>query len=140
MEKENKCGVFFPPHSPTTPPKVVCKGTCQPAEAVCHAPCLLTLSPPASPLRGNSRPPTPQNKVRRDRARAFPCSSPVTVPAFSLAVLRQGRRRPFPLPHGPASPLLFFARRFSPPTSPATRPRKGKGPRQSLRGLSCPLL
>ena len=46
---------------------------------------------------------------------------------FSLAALRQGRRRPFPLPHGPAPPLLFLARRFSsrrlprPPTPEGAR-------------------
>jgi len=40
--------------------------------------------PPFIPPRGNSRPPTPQNKVCRRRARAFLCSSPVTPPAFSL--------------------------------------------------------
>jgi len=46
-----------------------------------HAPCIFPV-PPCIPPRGNSRPPAPQNKVCRDRARAFLCSSPVTVLAF----------------------------------------------------------
>jgi hypothetical protein len=96
--------------------------------------------PPCIPPRGNSRPPTPQNKVCRRRARAFLYSSPVTPPAFSLAALRQGRRRPFPLPHGPAPPLLFLARRFIPADIPDRHPWKRQGPRQPLTGLSCPLL
>ena len=45
---------------------------------------LQLLRPPFIPPRGNSRPPAPQNKVCRRRARAFLCSSPVTPPAFSL--------------------------------------------------------
>ena len=96
-----------------------------------HAPCI--------PRRGTSRPPTPHNKVCRDRARAFLCSSPVTIPAFSLAALRQGRRRPFPLPHARHRPCLssrgFYSRRH-----PRPPPRKGQGPRQPLTGLSCPSL
>jgi hypothetical protein len=59
---------------------------------------------------------------------------------FPFAALRQGRRRPFPLPHGPAPPLLFLARRFIPADIPDRYPGKGKGPCQPLTGLSCPLL
>ena len=39
----------------------------------------------------------------------------------------QGSRRPFPLPHGPAPPLLFFARRFIPANIPDRHPGRGKG-------------
>ena len=104
-----------------------------------HAPCIFPC-PPCIPPRGNSRPPAPQNKVCRRRARAFLCSSPVTPPAFALAALRQGRRHPFPLPHGPAPPLLFLARFFLSTNIPGLPPQKGQGPRQPLTGLSGPLL
>ena len=65
--------------------------------------------------------------VCKRRARAFLCSSPVTPPAFSFAALRQWRRRPFPLPNGPAPPLLFLARRFIPADIPDRHPGRGKG-------------
>jgi hypothetical protein len=67
--------------------------------------------PPFIPRRGNSRPP-PHQAVGRRRARAFLCSSPVTPPASFPSALGQGRRRPFPLPQGPAPPLLSLARCF----------------------------
>jgi len=82
--------------------------------------------PPCIPRRGNSRPPSPQNKVCRGRDRAFLCSNPVTAPAFSLSALKQGRRRPFPLPHGPAPPLLCLARRFIPADFPDRHSRRIK--------------
>ena len=67
--------------------------------------------PPCLPRRGISRPP-PHKAVGRGRARAFLCSSPVTAPASFPSALGQGRCRPFPLPQGPAPPLLIFARCF----------------------------
>ena len=73
-------------------------------------PLQLSLSP-LSPPRGNSRPP-PHQAVGRRRARAFLCTSPVTRPASFPSALGQGRRRPFPLPQGPAPPLLILARCF----------------------------
>ena len=75
-----------------------------------HVPCIFPRSP-LSPPWGNSRPP-PHQAVGRRRARAFLCSSPVTPPASFPSALRQGRRRPFPLPQGPAPPLLILARCF----------------------------
>ena len=67
--------------------------------------------PPCHPPEGDSRPP-PHQEVGRGRARAFLCSSPVTAPASFPSALGQGRRRPFPLPQGPAPPLLILARCF----------------------------
>jgi len=70
----------------------------------------------------------------------IPLLQPCHDPCIRLAALRQGRRRPFPLPHGPAPPLLFLARRFLSTNIPGLPPQERQGPRQPLMGLSCPLL
>ncbi len=49
--------------------------------------------------------------VGRRRARAFLCPSPSRRLHSHIAALRQERRSPIPLPHGPAPPLLCFAHR-----------------------------
>ena len=66
---------------------------------------------PLSPPEGEFPPSTPSGGSR-GRARAFLCSSPVTAPAFSLPRSGKGGCRPFPLPQGPAPPLLILARCF----------------------------
>ena len=66
---------------------------------------------PLSPPEGEFPPTTPSGGSR-GRARAFLCSSPVTAPAFSLPRSGKGGCRPFPLPQGPAPPLLILARCF----------------------------
>jgi len=76
----------------------------------------------------------------RRRARAFLCPALSHRLHFLFVVLRQGRRWPFPLPHGPAPPVLFLARRFLPADFPDRHP--GRGCTQMSRrsyGLSCRL-
>ena len=73
-----------------------------------HAPCIFSF-PPCIPPRGNSRPPAPQNKVCRDRARAFLCpmdrhrlcfsSRGVLFPPTSQTAT-PGRARATPAPDG----------------------------------------
>ena len=104
-----------------------------------HAPCIFSF-PPCIPPRGNSRPPAPQNKVCRDRARAFLCSSPVTVPAF-FRFRDQARASPA-ISSAPWTGTAFASLRaaFYSHRHPRPPPQEEQGPRQPLTGLSCPLL
>ena len=96
--------------------------------------------PPFIPPRGNSRPPTPQNKVCRRRARAFLFSSPVTPPAFSLFRAQAMASPAISAAQWTGTALAFPRAAFYSRRHPRPPPRKGQGPRRPLPGLSCPLL
>jgi len=102
-----------------------------------HAPCSFSV-PPSSPQGGI--PDLPPLKIRCAGVAPGHSSAPALSRRlhFPFAALRQGRRRPFPLPHGPAPPLLFFARRFIPADFVMSLAAVRKC-RAGLPGLSCRL-
>ena len=91
-----------------------------------HAPCIFPV-PPSFPQGGI--PDHPPLKIRCAGVAPGHSSSPALSRRlhFPFSALRQWRRRPFPLPNGPAPPLLFLARRFIPADNPHRHPRRGKG-------------
>ena len=75
-----------------------------------HVPCSFSLSPLSSPGEGF---PT-RHPIRRYQGprQGIPLLQPCHGPCILPSALGQGRRRPFPLPQGPAPPLLILARCF----------------------------
>jgi len=75
-----------------------------------HAPCVFPVSPLSSPGGGIPA----RHPIRRKQGprQGIPLLQPCHGPCILPSALGQGRRRPFPLPQGPAPPLLILARCF----------------------------
>ena len=67
--------------------------------------------PPCHPPQGGI---PARHPIRRKQGprQGIPLLQPCHGPCILPSALRQGRRRPFPLPQGPAPPLLILARYF----------------------------
>ena len=78
--------------------------------SVRHVPCSFSRSPLTSPGGGIPA----RHPIRRKQGprQGIPLLQPCHGPCILPSALRQGRRRPFPLPQGPAPPLLILARCF----------------------------
>jgi len=68
---------------------------------------------PLSPPAGEFPPATPSGG-RQAARQGIPLLQPCHAACIFPSALRQGRRRPFPLPQGSAPPLLILARYFIP--------------------------